>query len=105
VLGSSQSLVLHEWDDEQRGHLLQWLTEAGRRLRREGWMSAEDAQRRYIVAAGPIELRGHDPVDVTAAADLADAIASLVQGDLPETKLDGRCILGLPARPPSSEDL
>ncbi|HKT02745.1 MAG TPA: hypothetical protein VJT31_24710 [Rugosimonospora sp.] len=58
---------------------------------------------RLIVQHASVGLRGHDPLDTMAAADLAGAVISLVQGDLPEALLGGSAVLGVPE--PTSQRL
>lgn len=50
------------------------------------------------MALGAVGLRGYDPVDTTAAADLASLVINLVRSDLAEALLGDSTVVGVPER-------
>jgi hypothetical protein len=84
LLGANVAFPLDgEWDEAQRQYVLTLIADAGQHLRQRRRITAAEAAELYVLDGEPVFLRGADSVDTTAIADLADAIVSMVRGDLP----------------------
>lgn len=84
-VGSNQFFALDSegWDTEQRDHVRSIVATAGRRLRGCGVVTAAEAAQRYLIDGEPYFLRGHEQIAGEVVADLAEAIESLIQDQLP----------------------
>lgn len=82
--GTLGLLIPPDLTDKQRERLLALIAEASRRLRSRRSVTAAEAAERYAVNDHPVFLRGASSIDTTTVAELADAIANLVRGDLPQ---------------------
>jgi hypothetical protein len=69
--------------DPQREQLLALFLEAARRLRARRCITAAEAAEHYVVDQQPVFLRGASSIDTSRVADLAEAVISLIRGDLP----------------------
>jgi hypothetical protein len=69
--------------DAQREQLQALFAEAGRRLRKRRCITAAEAAELYVVDQQAVFLRGASSIDTSRVADLADAVVSLIRGDLP----------------------
>lgn len=84
-LGSSRPFALDpdEWDTEQRDYVRSIITEAGRRLRGYGVVTSTEAAQHYLIDGEPCFMRGQEQIDGEVVADLAEAMESLIQDQLP----------------------
>lgn len=93
-VGPSSSIAFaldtDEWNTEQRDYVRSIVAAAGRRLRGHGIVTSAEAAQHYLVDGEPYFLRGHEQVDGEVVADLAEAIESLIQDQLPAEPVTDR---------------